>query len=303
MKPKVISTIIEDEVVFMTNPKVEFVSLVKYAATRMPFKILKHAKGGNPMKGTVQAILVKKGLSEKRLEELRKEFTLTTKSESDDEAQYDVYIQQPKKDFKEESLTVLKPKDEDDVFYIVGTLKKDEKDPVIKDGIEATLSDLYTALYAMADVVSGVLRQENGTASFKRKTVLQSIDNFRSFAEVVLETIKDNQFTKAEDHPALVKSFYIEKDGKKVPPNTDKPDKDLATFKTGVNEKLTAFEASMKKVSDAVESFKTLSDTFKEEIETLKAMPAGTKSDPPDPKNIQKEESIYSGLLFKTSKE
>ncbi len=289
MPPKIITTIIEDVVVFMTNPEVKFVSLVKHAANRMPFKILKHDKGGNTMKGTVQAVFLKKGLPEERLVELRKEFVLDTKADSDDEAQYDVYIQQPKEDFKEESLTVLKPKDEDDIYYIVGTLKKDEKDPVTKEGTEVTLSDLYSALYAMADTVSGVLRQENGTASFKRKTVLQSIDNFRSFAEAVLKTIKDNQFTKAEDHPNLVKSFFIKKEDKK---DTKKdPDKDPTDTKK--------VESDLKKITETLESFKALTDTLKAEIETLKATPASSKSDPPDPSNKDEKKSVYSGVLFK----
>ena len=62
--PKVISTIVENEVTFLTDVDVEFVSMVKHGANRTPFKILKSDKGGADMNKVIQAVLIPKSLSD-----------------------------------------------------------------------------------------------------------------------------------------------------------------------------------------------------------------------------------------------
>ena len=61
--------------------------------------------------------------------------------------------------------------------------------------------------FRMADVVGGAMRQENADADFRKTTILTTIDNFRAFAEVVLENLAEKAIEKgvnAEDHPELV---------------------------------------------------------------------------------------------------
>jgi hypothetical protein len=61
----------------------------------------------------------------------------------------------------------------------------------------------------MADIVGGSMRQSNIEPKARQKTILSAIDNFRSFAEILLKNLKkeDIRSVKAEDHPELAHTF------------------------------------------------------------------------------------------------
>lgn len=332
MKPKIITTIVENDVIFMTNPKVAFVSLVKHGANRMPFKVLKYDKGGNPMKGIVQAILISKELSK---EAVLKALANYKDTEIKDFETYIKYIQHDQKDFEPDSLGVTTEKE--GVYCILGVLKKDVALP--KEGIKkeldyATMDDLYVALYAMADMVSGTMRQENSTASFKRKTILSAIDNFRNFAENLLSNIKEMSVVKAENHPNLVKTFTevkkeetdAEREAREA---TEKKAKDkkktdeataisaIAAVQASDNKTAGAalsvlvdskFEGVEKKLVTLVTALQKLVEQGTEktialeaEIETLKAAPNGAQTivtDSDNPKKLDTKKTVWDGLFY-----
>jgi len=335
MKTKIIAATIENDVIFMTDPKVEFVSLVKHGANRMPFKVLKTDKGGNLMKGIVQAILLAKSLPEETVVEILKDMKSEDKKDFET---YTKFVQRDPEDFESESLEVTTEKE--GVYYILGALKEgvDKKDDDVEKNLDgASLDDLYMALYAMADMVSGTMRQENSTVAFKRKTILSAIDNFRSFAETLLKNAKDSALAvavKAEDHPTLVESFVIKKaETDKEKTAREAAEKEAANKNTTDAAAKVAAEVARKAEIDAVvetltgsykEGLKSLEDslvkiieglketltekakevdTLKEEVETLKATPTGSQTviddpviDPPSPEEKQKQ--IFNGLLY-----
>ncbi len=333
--PKIITTIVENDVTFMTKPKVDFVSLVKHGANRMPFKVLKSDKGGKTMKGIVQAILLAKSLPEETVVEILKDMKSEDKKDFET---YTKFVQRDPEDFEPESLEVTTEKE--GVYYILGVLKEDvdkKDDDVEKDLDGASPDDLYMALYAMADMVSGTMRQENSTPAFKRKTILSAIDNFRSFAETLLKNAKDSVLAvavKAEDHPTLVESFVVKKaetDEEKVAREAaekEAADKDTAdaaakeaaeaakkaeidtlvetltgSYKDGLKSLEDNFNKTIEGLKETLTEKAKEVDSLKEEMETLKATPTSSKTVIDDPvidplSKEEKEAAIFNGLLY-----
>lgn len=238
MAAKVISTIIEDEVIFLKEADVEFVSLVKHGANRTPFKILKSEKdeGGNVMSKVVIAVLIPKSLSEDEVKEQLNEYRDDEVKEFDT---YKSYIQVSDEAIDLNTREVVLFNGDKQVFGVVASLKAEgkgeegektakkketggkaegEKGKVAPKVVEkealdyATMDSLYEELYAMADICSGAMRQTNIEPAARRKTILAAIDNFRSFAEMLLKSLKDEEVkaVKAEDHPKLL-PFHSEK--------------------------------------------------------------------------------------------
>lgn len=199
---KEVTATIEQEVVFMVDPTVDFVSLVKHGANRAPFKILK-SKGGSKMNKVLQAILIRHGMPDDEVQKALEGMETKNVEKFDS---YDSYIQVPMDQFKPESMAVVKA--DDGVYSIFGELSEgSEKGKVVMDAKQAvdyaTMDSLYSELYAMADIVSGAMRQENAETSFRADTILKAIDNFRAYAEVVLQNISEQKAVKLEDHPHL----------------------------------------------------------------------------------------------------
>lgn len=218
MPGKKVTTIVEDEVVFMVDPKAEFVSLVRHAANRTPFAILKAEHGGKDMASKVlQAVLVPNGVSEevaaKHLQGCR----------TDEVETYDTmkkYVQVGE-DQVEKDAQVAVLDEENKVYGVFATLKadsdkQDDQDQkadsgesteqvVEKDALDwATLDDLYMELYAMADIIGGSLRQGAADPDERLGTILKAIDNFRIMAEALLSIASGEETVKAENHPDLV---------------------------------------------------------------------------------------------------
>jgi len=211
-KVKEITATVEDEVVFMVDPQVEFVSLVKYGANRAPFKVIKNDKTKEEpnMNKVVQSVLVRNNLSD---EDIAKALEGIDRREEKKFATFTAYPQVSVHKCAKESLIVQKHEDVEGVFFVLGDLAEGTGDSGtlqvdVKEAVDyATLNNLYSELYAMADVVGGAMRQENADADFRKTTILTTIDNFRSFAEVVLENLSAEKLAKAvdpKDHPDLV---------------------------------------------------------------------------------------------------
>jgi len=211
-KVKEITTTIEDEVTFMVNPNVEYVSLVKHGANRAPFKVLKAQKTKEEfnMNKVVQSVLVRNDLSE---DDITKALEGIDKRSAKEFDSFTAYPQVAIEKVNPESVVVTKHENVEGIYFVLGDLADgaSEGGTLMVDAKEAvdyaTLDNLYTELYAMADVVGGTMRQENADAEFRKTTILKAIDNFKAFAEVVLESLSAEKLAKAIDpknHPDLV---------------------------------------------------------------------------------------------------
>ena len=83
---KVKSIIMEKDIGFLSNTDVHFVSLVGHAANRQPFKIIKGEviKGDKDMtKQTIYKVLVKKGVTDNKLQELMTEHKFSVDQKDD----------------------------------------------------------------------------------------------------------------------------------------------------------------------------------------------------------------------------
>ena len=211
-KIKEITTTIEDEVVFMVDPTVEFVSLVKYGANRAPFKVIKNEKKKeeSDMNKVVQSVLVRNDLSDEAITKALEGIDRRDKKEF---STFTAYPQVSIHKCNEESLIVQKHEEQDGIFFVLGDLAEGTGESGtlqvdVKEAVDyATMDNLYSELYAMADVVGGAMRQENADADFRKTTILTTIDNFRAFAEVVLENLSSEKLAKGvdvKDHPDLV---------------------------------------------------------------------------------------------------
>lgn len=332
MKVKTLTTTIEDEVVFMTDPTVEFVSLVKYGANRTPFKVLKEEKEENGMKKVVQSILVSNNLTD---EETAKALEGMSKKEAKEYSTYTSYPQLPLSRC-EDDLSVVKHEDIEGVYVVLGTLKEGESEQgtlVVnseKEAVDyATLDNLYTELYAMADVVGGAMRQENAGVDFRKSTILTAIDNFRSFAEVVLNNLlgeKADSFINPENYPTLVYPLVQEKkeekedktdDKETTTPEEDKKEEptetpaestpfsmeDLVSNLSGAfNTALTNFGDKLIETLGKVEKqVKDQSDEMKKEIDDLKSATISSKTEKEEETDTPKEEKIFKGVLFRSN--
>ena len=332
-KVKTITTTIEDEVVFMTDPTVEFVSLVKYGANRTPFKVLKEEKEESGMKKVVQSILVKNSLPKV---ETAKALEGMSRKEAKKYNTYTSYPQLPA-DRCEENLSVVKHEDIDGVYVVLGTLKEGESEQgtlvvEAKEAIDyATLDNLYTELYAMADVVGGAMRQETAGVDFRKSTILTAIDNFRSFAEVVLNNLsgeKADAFINPENHPTLVyplvqeeKKEKEEKTEPKEPedkePETDKEETDdnastentpfsmddlVQNLSGAFNTALSNFGDKLIETLGKVEKqVKDQTDEMKKEIDDLKTATISSKTEKEEEVDTPKEEKLFQGVLFRSN--
>lgn len=280
-KIKTVTTTIEDEVVFMVDPKVEFVSLVKHGANRAPFKVMKSEtpKEEINMNKVVQSVLVRNDLSE---EDMAKALEGMDRRDAKEHKTFTAYPQTAVEKCAEGTLTVHKHDEIDGVFVVLGDLPEgagesgtlmvevDEKQAVDY----ATLDNLYSELYAMADIVGGALRQENAEADFRKSTILTTIDNFRAFAEVTLESLSDEKLeiaVKAEDHPTLVTTLIQEAKKDEDEETTDDEDGDEDKKKDAKADGEGDGDASAPDFDKFIEAFNTSMTQFGDQlIATLK---------------------------------
>lgn len=342
MKPKVISTIIEDEVVFMTDADIEFVSLVKHGANRTPFKILKSDKGGVDMDKVITAVLIPTDVSDEDT------VTLLDGYRSDEVKEYDSYksyVQVEEDAIDLDTVEVVVLDKDHGVLGVTADLKdasKEKKDTdgkieptvVEKDALDyATIDSLYTELYAMADIVGGSMRQSNVEPKARQKTILSAIDNFRSFAEILLKNLKEEDIraVKAEDHPDLAHTF-AEEDGIKEPvPTFDaaafeglilgKVDQKLKELTTSMDldTRIGEILDSLKKTTESVEALTSVTEpiealgekvkevdiltktvkSLSEDLDKLKTTPKGDKTEKDELETeITKKDADFTGTLF-----
>ena len=190
---KVFGRVIEEEVTFLTDPEIEFVSLVKYAANRMPFKIIKQE---DVMSEMLYRVLVPKDMEQDKLKELAEKYSFSIENEEKgDFEQYRIFKQ---KDIEkaEDKKTALVALDKENKVYAVVVAEKKED---IEKYDAQSLDDVLRAMYSMEEIIYGALTQPAAKQEERIDMVKKAINNFMEFAISVLEN------TKAEDVAKEVK--------------------------------------------------------------------------------------------------
>ena len=209
---RIITMVKEEDVTYLADAKVEFVSLVDRGANRAPFKILK-SEGGNMTK-VVQAVLVPNRLSEEEKKACLEGFETENAKEFNSYTSY-IQVSEDSVDLSKAQLAKLGKS-----FALVAPLKEDS--PELKDAVDKTkkeaidyltLDNLYNELYAMADVVAGAMRQSEADTGNRKDIVLSAIHNFEAFATALFDNVngKSLKAVKIEDHPDKVVSFFVDK--------------------------------------------------------------------------------------------
>ena len=299
---KVFGKVIEEEITFLTEPEIEFVSLVKYAANRMPFKIIKQE---DVMSEMLYRVLVPKDMEQDKLKELAEKYSFSTENEEKgDFTEYRIFKQKDieKAEDKETALVALDK--ENKIYAVVVTEKKEDMEKYDAQ----TLDDVLRAMYSMEEIIYGALTQPAAKQEERVDMVKKAINNFMEFAISVLEN------TKAEDVAKEVK-----KEEKKEEPETDvskivadvvdkitakqkEIDKLFEESKANLEKQLlTLLDAKINEVQEAVkseaDSFVT-KDTFEETLKELKQVIEETTnvikkgSEVSEPVNTEKAEDV-----------
>lgn len=266
---KVKSIITEGTVGFLTSPEIEFVSLVGHAANRSPFKIIKgEVKGDNTMPKAIYNILVSKGVTEEKLQEIVKEHNFSVDEKIEDALDgFDVYsqIEDGEVDLETRKMLALA----DGVYAIVADLKEESE----KEGIEKeefkyeTLDKVADSLFAMMDIVLGTMRQPEAEGTSRKEMIRTAINNFTSYVGAVLEN------TRADDvmEPVEIKSEIIKEFLPKV--EVEEESFDAIKFEDALKEELIAkftkmFDEQITLVKSEFEETKSaLNDSLNEQFE------------------------------------
>jgi 2-hydroxychromene-2-carboxylate isomerase len=251
---KVKSIIKEGEVVFMTDPDIEFVSLVGHAANQQPFKIIKgQVKGDNNMRKVIHSVLIPKDISEEKMQELSETYKLEEKGEGLDG--FDVYGQVNDEEIELETKSVAVIDKEAGVYGIVADLKEEsEEEPIEKEVDYATMDNLADAAFAMMDIIFGTLRQPESTDKQRKTMVLNAVENFRKYAEAVLSNAKaEDVATKFEIQGETLKELFAPEP---VEPEEDK----LEELKTEIETK------ADEKAKEKIEEFRTEYEEMKTQL-------------------------------------
>lgn len=226
---------VEKDIKFMTDLDVDFVSLVPHGANKEPFRIIKSVKGGNMDNYVVQSLIFAEGAD---IGELAQKSDLGWVSELPTENvekndSYSKIVHIDASQFDTDTLQLLKI-DDIGVWAIVGKLHqesdqvdgaivisekqvKDIKTRDTKNFFQTPVTDenllsgwyipsvtagdlLYEEMWNMQDVLYSVLRQEGLDAKTRKKAVLASIDAFRGFVSMLLDSAESSVIKINKNH-------------------------------------------------------------------------------------------------------
>ncbi len=227
MPAKIVTEEVEKEVTMMTQPEAHFVSLVKHAANRMPFRVIKSQKGGesNSMSFVVQSILVPKEMAGPKGSELEKLVGVkgnewlaeANVAKAEQHEDYVKLVQVPAAKMDAESVQMVKLPG--GAIALVGktaagvdaskmlTVNKSQipqsttREPMSVEGdapyvepayvsLGPTFGDLlYDETDHMMDIIFGTLRQSASDLPTMKKTILGAVDSFRQFLVIALDQL------------------------------------------------------------------------------------------------------------------
>ena len=262
---KVKSIIRENDVTFMTQPEIDFVSLVGHAANQQPFKIMKgQVKGEENMNKVIYSILVPKNIGEEKLTELGESYSFEEKDEQSLEG-FDVYKQVADEDVDLENKDLAVVDKDAGIYGIVAEKKEESKvETVDKESMEwATIDTVLDAMFSMEDIVLGVLRQPEAEIGQRKEMITNAISNFTSHVSAVLSQTKSEDVISLEDVELKGENVKELRTVKQEEPEVDIEEK-LEALKTTVFEKID--EKAEEKSQAKIDEFKTEFETMKKEL-------------------------------------
>jgi len=181
MAKRVVSELKDEEVVYMTDPDIEFVSLVSHAANRFPFNVVKEQKMS---KRITYKVLVPTDMGQEKIKELSEKYGFSTEASTETDNGYTVYNQVDEKsvDVESRSLDIL---DEEFGIYIVTANKEIDFNDTM---------DIIDAMFAMTDVVVGKLQEPATDNEDRKDVILRSVQNFATYADDVLSEVKAEDY-------------------------------------------------------------------------------------------------------------
>lgn len=213
MSARIVVEEVQKDVIMMTDPDAEFVSLVRHGANRMPFRVVKTAeKGGDTsVIFAVHSILLPTGvkldtLSAQEGKQWLAEARVDKAQQHDD---YQKLVQTEMKDFDPASMQMVSLGD--GALAIVGKLQRDVPN-ALTVGVEVskalppapidapmeseaiTLAPSFRdvmerELDGMLSVIYGVLKQATGDTKKRKSSILGAVDNFKTFLSTALDSI------------------------------------------------------------------------------------------------------------------
>jgi len=295
---KVFGKIVEEEVTFLTQPEIEFVSLVKYAANRMPFKIIKEE--GN-MSNMLYRVLVPKDMDETKLKELAEKYSFSIDNEEDGGKEYRVFKQKDVEKMEDKETALVALDKENKIYAVVVGDKKD--DITTKYDSTLNLDDIITAMYAMEEIIFGTLSQPAVSNQDRIDMIKKAIQNFVEFTTSILENTKaEDVITKTKkDEPDMITkaiNTVFEKVEKDIRTKQEEIDKSISEFEGKVasliDEKIKALEKAFKDESATFvtkETFDSFIKEVKEKIEEVSNV-ITRKSEPQEPKHVTPENKV-----------
>lgn len=288
MALKVKTKEVKKTITLLTDPRAGFVSLVKHAASRQPFRVIKTEKGGNvAVKSMViQSILLPNGITVGDLA-VKSEMNWLSDVSTEKSDKYDnftKFTQISVEKFEQKSLKLVKI-DKSGAFILAGQLLPGVQaegvitlgeDDVAKAStvpiapMDATLGQTnvdnliaqnFAGLfdretYSMLDIVHGLLRQTSTDPEGRKVAILTALDGYKNFIAIGLDALKDSA-AKLEGSPEkFIKSVKTEVQTK----TTDKGEEDMELFKDreefieAVKGVLVVHDATAQKVEDARKS-------------------------------------------------
>ena len=263
---KVKSIIMEGTVGMLHDVDVQFVSLVGHAANRQPFKIIKgEIKGGNEMPKTIYNVLVSKSVTEDRLQEIASEHNFSVDEKLEDAVEgFDVYsqIEDGEVNLETRKMTEIS----DGVYAVVAELKEEsEKEGIEKEMNYETLDNVADSMFAMADIVLGVLRQPEADDMSRKEMILTAISNFSNYAGAVLSTAKAEDILEDFEIKSEIIKEHFKPEEIEIELSEDNLKSEIISeVDSLIDEKTEAkFEAIMAK---AVEEFNDKLETLKSDL-------------------------------------
>lgn len=240
----------ERVVTFMTEPKPNFVSLVKRGANQQPWRVVKNDKHSenqdsgrkerNVPRKVLQAIVVPDGTPEEAVKAAFGEEVKLDVSKS--AGGYTNYEQLPRNVFKEDSFELVVIDEAQKIQGIAAELVEPEQESFVMklfkpkaqkmnaielpDDVQKVESEevkkqvasqVYDEFYRMESAVTGLLSQEKGNAKDKLNALKMVLSNFVEFVEEAF-TVAKLDATDLEDFPLISMQSIsdVKKAGRKI---------------------------------------------------------------------------------------
>jgi len=282
MAKRVVSELKNEEVVYMTDPDIEFISLVSHAANQFPFNVVKEQKMN---KRITYNILVPKGMEQEKVKELSEKYGFSTENPEETDDEYTVYNQVDEKSVDTESRS-LKILDEESGVYVVTANKEIDFDDVM---------DIADALFAMTDVILGKLQEPAADDEDRKDIILRSVNNFSTYMKDVLDEVKAEDYidtSKLTLKGTTLYNFF----------RTEKADDIRSEARTLVYDDTESEDWGdiSKSMNDYIEGYwKFHPDAEREEVNSVNEMPDAMKSWVASKSLLGNSEAdTFKGLLF-----